>query len=269
MPHKKSTKPASTAPTSPRLSPTLSDATKRGARSAAFTPQQVTTTFLAKMDQNRCLASKFTDEEIIHLVPDINDLRVVMDDLKCMDFQHLITTGPPKAAEPIAIDNNEDNTLSYASEYEEEPLSFASVDQFLQRMIDWTKAPSSKDVHSDASQALLQSIVRKIYKLSKEYEIFDRVHKCPKPQPCNRQHSDDPLPCPRLHAEDVPTPPPCPLPHRVDEDIPMEPAAPPCILSEAATQTLAPSHEASRPQPPPANAASSPAVAASTPPAGP
>ncbi|KAF9439966.1 hypothetical protein P691DRAFT_768525 [Macrolepiota fuliginosa MF-IS2] len=63
--------------------------------------------------------------------------------------------------------------------------------------------------------------------------------------------------------------PPCCCPHRDDEDIPMEPPAPTHVFSEAASQTPAPSHEASTPPPPLTTVATLPAAAASIPPAGP
>ncbi|KAF9440053.1 hypothetical protein P691DRAFT_768364 [Macrolepiota fuliginosa MF-IS2] len=273
MPRKKSVKPASNAPTSPQLSPTLSDTTKCGAQPAAFMPSHVMTVFLASMDQNHRLTSKYMSEELLHILPNGSDCITTTNDLHHMGFNVECSLwpspGPSKAAEPITIDNDEDNNLSYASKYEEEPLNFASVDQFLQRMIDWTSTPSNEDVENPSSQALLEGIIRKIYKLSKDYDIFDRVHKCPQLQPCTHQHQDDALPCPHLHAKDIPNPPPCPLPHQTDEDTPMEPAAPPRVLNEAATQTLTPSHEASRPFPPPAAVASLPAAAASIPPTSP
>ncbi|KAF9439988.1 hypothetical protein P691DRAFT_768482 [Macrolepiota fuliginosa MF-IS2] len=67
-----------------------------------------------------------------------------------------------------------------------------------------------------------------------------------------------------------PTPPPCSLPHWSDNNIPMEPPAPICTFSEAASQTPASSHEATCPlPPPPAAVASLPAAAASSASAGP
>ncbi|KAF9439818.1 hypothetical protein P691DRAFT_784787 [Macrolepiota fuliginosa MF-IS2] len=68
--------------------------------------------------------------------------------------------------------------------------------------------------------------------------------------------------CQCAHANDIPPPPPCQRAHCDDEDTPMEPPALTHVFSEAASQTPAPSHEASTPPPPPA-------AAASIPPAGP
>ncbi|KAF9442082.1 hypothetical protein P691DRAFT_765595 [Macrolepiota fuliginosa MF-IS2] len=66
----------------------------------------------------------------------------------------------------------------------------------------------------------------------------------------------------------APSPAPCLHPHS-DEDIPMEPLAPTCVLNEAATQTPVPVHMEAMPPPPslPVPAATSPA--ASVPSAGP
>ncbi|KAF9449464.1 hypothetical protein P691DRAFT_759062 [Macrolepiota fuliginosa MF-IS2] len=64
-------------------------------------------------------------------------------------------------------------------------------------------------------------------------------------------------------------PPPCSCPHHDNKDTPMEPTTPTCAFSEAASQTPAPSHEATMPPPPPIMAATLPAAAASIPPAGP
>ncbi|KAF9439949.1 hypothetical protein P691DRAFT_768561 [Macrolepiota fuliginosa MF-IS2] len=66
----------------------------------------------------------------------------------------------------------------------------------------------------------------------------------------------DLIPGPHQCPTPPPPPPPCSRPHRDDEDIPMEPPAPTRAFSEAASQTPAPSHEASTPPPPLAAAAS-------------
>ncbi|KAF9440696.1 hypothetical protein P691DRAFT_767369 [Macrolepiota fuliginosa MF-IS2] len=80
----------------------------------------------------------------------------------------------------------------------------------------------------------------------------------PPPLPCTHLRQNDATPCRCLHADDIPTPPPCAQPYCNNEDIPMELPAPTHVFSEAASQTPAPSHEATTPPPPPAAVASIP-----------
>ncbi|KAF9441350.1 hypothetical protein P691DRAFT_766393 [Macrolepiota fuliginosa MF-IS2] len=101
------------------------------------------------------------------------------------------------------------------------------------------------------------------------FSLIPAPHCCPIPPPCIHPHQDNAPPCHHIHADDIPPPPPCIRPHCDNKDIPMEPPAPTCAFSEAASQTPAPSHEATTPPPPPAAAATLPAAAASSPPASP
>ncbi|KAF9442330.1 hypothetical protein P691DRAFT_765322 [Macrolepiota fuliginosa MF-IS2] len=105
--------------------------------------------------------------------------------------------------------------------------------------------PEAIDSQDDSNIHNVINSFRMIRQLANLFNLIPEPHQCPPP------------------------PPPCSCLHCNDKDIPMEPPAPTHAFSEAASQTPAPSHEATTPLPPPSAAATSPAAAASIPPASP
>ncbi|KAF9441439.1 hypothetical protein P691DRAFT_766288 [Macrolepiota fuliginosa MF-IS2] len=147
----------------------------------------------------------------------------------------------------IEIDNN-NNALSYKELSPAEELTNA-ITAFGQ----WFK---NNNIRDDKCPRLIDNIRY----LAMMFSLIPAPHHCPNPPPCICPHQDDALPCHCLHADDIPPPPMCTCPHHDNEDTPMEPPAPTCAFSEAASQTPAPSHKASMPPPPPTAVASSPSA---------
>ncbi|KAF9442072.1 hypothetical protein P691DRAFT_765610 [Macrolepiota fuliginosa MF-IS2] len=155
---------------------------------------------------------------------------------------------------PIEVDNNNDDTLEF-----EELSPTGELTNAIAAFGLWFEDNNIADNEHP-------SLVDNIRHLAMMFSLIPVPYHC---SPCVHLHQDDTPPCHHPHAEDIPSPPPCLRPHWDNEDIPMEPPAPTCAFSEAASQTPAPSHEVTMPPPPPTTAAILSAAAASIPPAGP
>ncbi|KAF9439490.1 hypothetical protein P691DRAFT_786393, partial [Macrolepiota fuliginosa MF-IS2] len=184
------------------------------------------------MNQNHRAMSKFRMDEYVRIVP-LSERSSVMEDLMQMKFQ-------------IILDDKHDPTLNVPPQQEATNSQIDKDD--VHEIIDafrivgpWCEKFAPTIAHDDAYNELK----RLIGLVASLFNLIPGPHQCPAPPP----------------------PPPCSRPHRDDEDIPMEPPAPTRAFSEAASQTPAPSHEASTPPPPPAAVATSPAAVASIPPA--
>ncbi|KAF9443034.1 hypothetical protein P691DRAFT_764661 [Macrolepiota fuliginosa MF-IS2] len=191
--------------------------------------------FLAVMNQNHCMASMYKLSEYTQLVP-IAWRSTVMDNLMQMKFKVILEDNPnttvPALPQPEVADSQIDK-----DDIHEIIDAFKIVGPWCKK---FTPTIACDDTYNE-----LKRLVGLIADL---FDLIPGPHQCPTP---------------------IPPPPPCSCPHCDDEDTPMEPPAPTCVFSEAASQTPAPSHEAIMPSPLPAAAATSPAAAASTPPAGP
>ncbi|KAF9439492.1 hypothetical protein P691DRAFT_769599, partial [Macrolepiota fuliginosa MF-IS2] len=215
-----------------------------------FEPCAATKCFLAAMNQNHCIMSCYTINELKSIVQ--TDWETVVQDLLSMNFSIHRTDNNNNNA-PIEVDsggNFEEMTLA-----EDLTNSIAAFGQ-------WFKNNNIPDDHCS-------DLISNIRHIAMMFNLIPAPHCCPIPPPCTHLHQDDGPPCRHLHTDDILTPPPCTCPHCNKEDTPMEPPAPTCAFSEAALQTPAPNHEASTPPPPPTAAATLPAAAASTPPASP
>ncbi|KAF9439972.1 hypothetical protein P691DRAFT_768507 [Macrolepiota fuliginosa MF-IS2] len=198
-----------------------------------FRASNATQRFLATMNQNHRAASLFKFNEYTQLVP-ISERKAVMDDLLHMHFraildESLTTPAPPQ---PQGADSQIDE-----DDIHEIIDTFKVVGLWCEK---FTPTIARDDAYNE-----LKRLVGLIANL---FDLIPGPHQCPA------------LP---------PPPPPCSHPHRDDEDIPMELPAPTRVFSEAASQTPAPSHEATTPPPPHAVVATLPAAAASIPPVGP
>ncbi|KAF9439695.1 hypothetical protein P691DRAFT_769107 [Macrolepiota fuliginosa MF-IS2] len=188
-----------------------------------FRASDATQCFLATMNQNHRAVSKFTMDDYVWIVP-IASRSAVMDDLMQMKFQvildkdNCIPTSPPQ---PEAADSQIDE-----DDIHEIIDAFKIVGPWCEKFM--------PIIERDDAFKELKRLVGLIANL---FNLIPGPHQCPVPPP---------------------PPPPCSRPHRDDEDIPMEPLAPTRVYSEAASQTPAPSHEASMPPPPPAAVASIP-----------
>ncbi|KAF9440070.1 hypothetical protein P691DRAFT_768330 [Macrolepiota fuliginosa MF-IS2] len=191
-----------------------------------FQASNVTQHLLAMMNQNHHAASKFMMDDYVQHVPEA--LRsIIMDNLMHMKFQ-------------VILDKDANKTLPQpeaSTTQEDDDGDIQDIIDTLQIVGLWCEKHTPIIMH-DKSYNELKRLVGMIASL---FDITQGPHQCPT----------------------VPPPSPCPCPHRDEEDIPMELPAPTRVFSEAASQTPAPSHEASMPPPPAA------AAAASIPPAGP
>ncbi|KAF9440248.1 hypothetical protein P691DRAFT_782865 [Macrolepiota fuliginosa MF-IS2] len=218
-----------------------------------FQPSATTEQFLASMDQNCQITSQFTANEVTTIAGH-NWEQVFMDLLK-MNFMK-VDDSALIADASIEVDTNEDAV------YNEELSPAEDLTNSIAAFGQWFKSNNIPD-----SQC--PGLINNIRCLAMMFSLIPAPHHCPIPLPCTCLHQADAPPCSHLHAEDIPAPPPCDHLHRDDEDTPMELPAPTCTFSEAASQTPAPSHEATTPPPPLAAAATLPAAVASIPPASP
>ncbi|KAF9440429.1 hypothetical protein P691DRAFT_767774 [Macrolepiota fuliginosa MF-IS2] len=220
-----------------------------------FHPNVTMQHFLATMNQNHCIASQFLTEELEQLYPKEGVHFQIFADLTKMGFTPVKPNLNPSA--PIEVDNNNEDISDFDELSPAEELTNA-IAAFRQ----WFK-------NNNIADNVCPSLIENTRHLAMMFSLIPVPHHCPIPPPCTHPHQDDTLPCCHLHANDVPPPPPCSHSHHNDEDIPMEPTTPACAFSEAASQTPAPSHEATMPPPPPAAVATSPAAVASSPSASP
>ncbi|KAF9439599.1 hypothetical protein P691DRAFT_769336 [Macrolepiota fuliginosa MF-IS2] len=206
-----------------------------GSTAPTFRACDATQRFLAAINQNHRASSKFQMDEYVQLVP-LAERLSVMDDLMQMRFQAILDDehdpllNVPPQKEADDSEPDEDNVQDIIN-------VFNVVGQWCEK---YTPIIERDDAYNELKR--LVSLVANFF------DLIPGPHQCPAPPP---------------------SPPPCSRPHHNDEDIPMELLAPTRVYSEAASQTPAPSHEASMPPPPPAAAATSPAAAASIPHAGP
>ncbi|KAF9442397.1 hypothetical protein P691DRAFT_789526 [Macrolepiota fuliginosa MF-IS2] len=205
------------------------------------------------MNQDRHVASKFTREELERIVPPIDIWLQVVAKLICMNFEQVDgVRNIVNTSTPLKVDNNED-----ALETEE----LSPIGEFTNAIAQFGKWNLSNTIADDNEEHA--GLLNNITQLAKMFNLIPAPHHCPPPlPPCVHPHQDDAPPCLHPHIEDAPPPLPCQHPHCDDKDISMELLAPTHAFSEAASQTPAPSHEASMPPPPPA-------AVASIPPAGP
>ncbi|KAF9440904.1 hypothetical protein P691DRAFT_779968 [Macrolepiota fuliginosa MF-IS2] len=199
----------------------------------AFKPSNVTQCFLAMMNQDCHASSSFTVEEYSTLVPPAWR-SVVMDDLLHMQFRITLNKMNPPPTAPIKVDNDDKGAsdIDELSPTEELTNTITAFGQ-------WFK---NNNITDDVCPGLIENIRH----ITMMFSLIPAPHHCPTPPPCTHLHQANALPCTHLHADNIPTPPP-----------------------KAASQTPAPSHEASMPPPPHAAVATLPAAAASIPPAGP
>ncbi|KAF9439505.1 hypothetical protein P691DRAFT_769573, partial [Macrolepiota fuliginosa MF-IS2] len=200
-----------------------------------FRASDATQRFLAAMNQNNRAVSKFTMDDYVRIVP-IASRSIVMEDLMQMKFQVIL--------------DKDDNTHTAASPQPEADNSQSDEDDVndINNVLNVVGQWCEKYVPIIERDDAFKELNRVVGCIANLLGLIPSPHQCPAPPP---------------------SPPPCSRPHRDDKDIPMEPPAPTRVFSEAASQTPAPSHEASTPPPPPTTAATSPAAAASIPPAGP
>ncbi|KAF9444967.1 hypothetical protein P691DRAFT_762943 [Macrolepiota fuliginosa MF-IS2] len=203
-----------------------------------FRASDATQRFLAAMNQNHRAMSKFRMDEYVRLVP-LSDRSSVMDDIMQMKFQIILEDDERDPNPSVPPQQTRDDT-----NIEEDEDTVQEINNVLNIVGRWCE----KYVPIIERDDEFKELKRVVGCIANLLDLIPGPHQCPAPPPPS---------------------PPCSRPHRDDEDTPMEPLAPTRAFSEAASQTPAPSHEASTPPPPPAAAATSPAAAASIPPAGP
>ncbi|KAF9440785.1 hypothetical protein P691DRAFT_767251 [Macrolepiota fuliginosa MF-IS2] len=231
MPHKAKAKPVSNA-------------------TLTLRPSATTEQFLTAMDQNHCLASQFTMMELMTITQ--ADWELVLKDLHSMNFINEPISDPNM---PIIVNKDDNYTNEEISPAGELTNAIAAFRQWFE----------GNNIQDDKCPGLVDNIRH----ITMVFNLIPAPHHCPAPTPCMHPHQDAAIPCQCLHADNVPLPPPCICPHHNGEDILMEPSAPTHAFSEAASQTPAPSHEATTPPPPPVTVATLPAAVTSSPPAGP
>ncbi|KAF9441598.1 hypothetical protein P691DRAFT_766094 [Macrolepiota fuliginosa MF-IS2] len=191
-----------------------------------FRASDATKHFLAAMNQNHRVASSFLFNEYIRLVP-IVERSAVMDNLMQMKFRAILDENPTTPMPPPS---------QVADSQIDEDDIHEIIDAF--KIVGPWCEKFTPTIVCDDVYFKLKRLVGLIADL---FDLTPGLHQCLAPSP---------------------PPPPCSCLHCNDEDIPMEPTAPTCAFSEAASQTPVPSHEASTPSP-------LPAAVASIPPAGP
>ncbi|KAF9439657.1 hypothetical protein P691DRAFT_785568 [Macrolepiota fuliginosa MF-IS2] len=199
-----------------------------------FKPSSDTECFLAAMNQNRRLASQFTSKELTTLAP--TTWEQVFIDLLNMKFTKVDEATPTIPTDTARSDKAADAQIDEDDIYD-------IIDAF-KIVGPWCEKYTPIIARNDAYNELK----RLVGLVANLFDLIPNPHQCPAPPP---------------------TPPPCSRPHRDNEDVTMELPATKRVFSEAASQTPAPSHEATMPPPPPAAAATSLAAVASIPPAGP
>ncbi|KAF9439872.1 hypothetical protein P691DRAFT_784440 [Macrolepiota fuliginosa MF-IS2] len=207
-----------------------------------YKPFATTERFLATMDQNRHVASKFTTQELMKIGG--FHWTEIRDDLFKMNFTEVDTS-------------TQDNS--------------AAIEKELSPVEDLTNAIAAFGQWFEDNNIIdseCPSLINNIRHLAMMFSLIPAPHHCPPPPPCTHPHQDDALPCQCLHTNDIPPPLPCVHPHHDDEDTPMEPSTPTHAFSEATSQTPAPSHEASTPPLSPTAVATLLAAVASPTPAG-
>ncbi|KAF9440004.1 hypothetical protein P691DRAFT_768455, partial [Macrolepiota fuliginosa MF-IS2] len=194
--------------------------------------------FLTVMDQNHHITSQFT----IHKLMKIGGFNwtEIRDNLFKINFKEVDAFTQYDNSAAIKVNNN--NALSYEELSPAEDLTNA-IAAFRQ----WFK---NNNIIDNEHPGLINNVRH----LAMMFSLIPAPHCCPISPQCICPHQDNAPLCCHLHTDNIPTPPPCTCPHRDDEDIPMEPSAPTCAFSEAASQTPAPSHKASTPPPPPTTA---------------
>ncbi|KAF9440111.1 hypothetical protein P691DRAFT_783264 [Macrolepiota fuliginosa MF-IS2] len=206
------------------------------------------------MNQNHWVSSQFTMLELMSISK--SDWEQIHQNLLVMNFTKVDASTPTTSAS-IEVDNNNKDALSQISE--EPPCDANEIAYCLSIYGQWCERNRNTIKGKPGCKALLNNL--RLF--AEVFNLIPAPHHCPPPPlTCSCLHQDKAPPCSHPHTEDALPPPPCLHPHRNDEDIPMEPPAPTCAFSEAASQTPAPFLEVSHPPP-------APAAAASTPPAGP
>ncbi|KAF9439883.1 hypothetical protein P691DRAFT_768657 [Macrolepiota fuliginosa MF-IS2] len=207
-----------------------------------YKPSAATEWFLAMMDQNHHIMSQFTTHEIMKIRG--FDWIEIRNNLFKMNFTEVDASTQDNSA-AIEVDND-NNALSYEELSPAEDLT-NTIAAFGQ----WFK-------NNNITDNKCPSLIDNIRCLAMMFSLILAPHCCPTPPLCICPHQDNAPPCRCLHADDIPPPLPCAHPHHDNEDTPMEPSAPTHAFSKAASQTPAPSHEATMPSPHLAAAASIP-----------
>ncbi|KAF9439563.1 hypothetical protein P691DRAFT_769414 [Macrolepiota fuliginosa MF-IS2] len=221
--------------------------------SPPFKLSATTEQFLATMDQNHCIASKFTTSKLMSIGG--SNWETIFNDLSKMHFVKVNETPAIPSSTPIEVDDDEPLEYDDLSLAEDLTNAIAAFGQWFE----------SNNIPDDQCPSPTENIRH----LTMMFSLIPAPHCCLLPLPCTHLHQTNALPCAHPHAGDVPPPPPCQCPHCDDKDTPMEPLTPTHAFSEAALQTPAPSHKASTSPPPPTAAATLPAAAASIPPTSP